>query len=188
MSSPLLSKANELLTQGLNYRTTLQRLAELALPALATHCVIEESSIGGEMVLIAVAPANASDPSAPRQPEPARLPLLARGKTIGWITFSGAGQLADFETMRSELALRCSLALVLGRAHEEFVSQVAHKVRTPLTPLLLQSRLIRRTLEKPSPSPDDLQDALKMLTTIDEQVQRLSTLINQLADKSLPAS
>lgn len=120
------------------------------------------------------------------------VPLNARGRVLGAMTFVIAGGSRrfgerDFE-LAKDLGRRAGQAIdnaILLRqaddavlARDEFLSVASHELRTPLTAL----HLLVRTLRAPDGSPAELTP--EKLEIAERQVQRMSKLVNQLFDLS----
>jgi PAS domain S-box-containing protein len=124
------------------------------------------------------------------------VPINARGKTIGALTLVWA------ETERNyvredlprveELARRAGIAIENARLYlqaqnavqlrDEFLSIASHELRTPLTTMQLQLSGLQRGLRKPEPPPRDKVG--ERVDVIDQQLQRLTGLVNGLLDVS----
>ncbi|NMO13535.1 PAS domain S-box protein [Pyxidicoccus fallax] len=124
------------------------------------------------------------------------VPMVARGRTLGVITFLAIAPgrrftQADLETAE-DLARRAALAVDNGRLYheaqqavrvrEEFLQVASHELKTPLTPLSLKLQLLARTAESlPRERFPRLSSDLDMMR---QQVQRLSSLMDELLDVS----
>ena len=84
-----LARAGALLASSLDYEETLERVAHLAVPELADWCSVDVVDARGVMRRVALASA---DPAAAEgdPPNPRKVPMVARGRTIGAITFAAA--------------------------------------------------------------------------------------------------
>lgn len=125
------------------------------------------------------------------------VPLRTREKIFGVLTLltSDSGRRYD----ETDLALAEDLAHRVGsaldnaelyrraqeavNARDEFLSVASHELKTPLTPLKLNTQSLVKTLRK---NPDSLpvDKVLKMLETSDRQVNRLARLVEDLLDVS----
>ena len=142
-------------------------------------------------------------PSLARDDEHARLlgelglksfvtvPLVARGRTIGALTFSStraARRYTDEDVAYAqEIAARAALAIEnarlyaraqeVNRAKDEFLATLSHELRTPLTPILGWTHMIRsgRLGERA---------VAQGIHVIERNSQSLSRLINDLLDMS----
>ena len=114
-------------------------------------------------------------------------PLMARGRTLGFLTLARTSPGAVYElpehALVNDLADRLALAVDNVRLHEEarqairareeFLAVAAHELKTPLTTLQLHVQKLLRT--ESGPGTASMQRA-------DRQVQRLSSLVNDLLD------
>ncbi len=126
------------------------------------------------------------------------VPLLARGRCIGALSFSflESGHRYDEEALHlaEELARRASLALdnslLYARAQEairlrdEFLSVASHELKTPLTPLQMKLQALRREAEASPQASLPAERVIRHLQTAEAQVRRLSTLVHELLDVS----
>ncbi len=119
------------------------------------------------------------------------VPLVARGRTIGALTFSStrAGRRYTDEDVAyaQEIAARAALAIEnarlyaraqeVNRAKDEFLATLSHELRTPLTPILGWTHMIRsgRLGER---------EVAQGVRVIEKNSQSLSRLINDLLDMS----
>jgi signal transduction histidine kinase len=236
-----LADASQHLASSLDYDTTLQSVARLAVPALCDLALINVLGDDGRIRRLAAAHADPTSEallSNARGRRPRRrdglhpvaqvlrtgqamivadvsdaflttiadspehlgamrelaygsamiVPLLARGRTLGAITFMattsgrryGPGDLVQAE----ELARRAALALDNAQLYEQaqaairsrdaFIALAAHELRTPLTALKGYAQLLQRRAA---------YDA-KAVATIVERANLLQRLINDLLDAS----
>jgi len=70
------------------------------------------------------------------------------------------------------------------QARDEFLSIASHELRTPLTPLKLQLQAIDRLLARSNGSPVNTERLSKSFRAIDNQVDRLTRLVDELLDTS----
>jgi PAS domain S-box-containing protein len=119
------------------------------------------------------------------------VPLTARGRTFGALTFLSAesGRRYDEQdlALAEELARRAALAVdnarlyrraqEANRAKDEFLATLSHELRTPLTPIIGWVHM----LSAGSAQGDELRRGLDV---IDKNAQALSRLINDLLDMS----
>ncbi|MDQ3804403.1 MAG: PAS domain S-box protein, partial [Acidobacteriota bacterium] len=119
------------------------------------------------------------------------VPLEARGRTFGALTFAATGAPRDYSRedveFAEELARRAALAvdnaLLYGRAQEanrakdEFLATLSHELRTPLTPIIGWTHMLRSGRLGEA-------DAAQGMRVIDKNSQALSRLINDLLDMS----
>ncbi|MFP2907204.1 ATP-binding protein [Pyxidicoccus sp. 3LFB2] len=124
------------------------------------------------------------------------VPLVARGRTLGVITFLAITPgrrftQADLETAE-DLARRAALAVDNGRLYreaqqavrvrEEFLQVASHELKTPLTPLSLKLQMLARAAEGfPRERFPRLSSDVDMML---QQVKRLSSLMDELLDVS----
>ncbi|HKP71784.1 MAG TPA: PAS domain S-box protein, partial [Pyrinomonadaceae bacterium] len=119
------------------------------------------------------------------------LPLVARGRTLGAISFitseSGRCYGADDLALATELARRAALAIDnarlyrrtqdANRAKDEFLATLSHELRTPLTPIIGWVHMM-------SSGQLGEADLAHGLAVIDKNSQSLARLINDLLDMS----
>ena len=128
-----------------------------------------------------------------RQLAPRRLvtvPLVARGKVMGAITFGTARPGRTYSrydlSLAEELAQRAGMAVDNARlyqqaqqavrARDEFLSVASHELRTPLTSLMLQVDNVERAAQRPDPKLGDKLEVLK------RQTSRMARLVENLLD------
>ncbi|MET0646229.1 MAG: PAS domain S-box protein [Pyrinomonadaceae bacterium] len=119
------------------------------------------------------------------------VPLVARGRTIGALTFSSTRATrryteADVEYAQ-EIAARAALAIEnarlyaraqeVNRAKDEFLATLSHELRTPLTPILGWTHMIRSGRLGEG-------EVAQGVRVIEKNSQLLSRLINDLLDMS----
>jgi len=121
------------------------------------------------------------------------VPLIARGNTIGAITFSSIQPYRyytnDDLSFAQEIARR--IALALDNAHlykeaqnairlrDEFIATASHELKTPVTSLKMYTQILHKRLVKQG----DENLALS-LTKMDAQIAKLTILIEDLLDVS----
>jgi two-component system cell cycle sensor histidine kinase/response regulator CckA len=128
----VLARADELLASGLSGEETLERIARLAVPDLASWCAIDVTAEEGGLRRLAIAQAAVADP--PADPAMAArvartgegeltegqvsVPLLGRDGPLGALTFAGgrAFERADVR-LATELARRATNAVDHVRLH-----------------------------------------------------------------------
>ncbi len=123
------------------------------------------------------------------------VPLLARGRTLGAMTFVTAESrrhygLADLEFVQ-DLARRTAVSVDNARlyheaqrailAREEFISIASHELKTPLTTVKSYAQMLAARLRKPAIDPDRLQ---YLTSRLEDQILRLETLVIDLLDAS----
>ncbi|AKJ07225.1 PAS domain S-box-containing protein [Archangium gephyra] len=126
------------------------------------------------------------------------VPLLARGRTLGALTFFttarsgrryGAVELEAAEDLGRRAALAVDNARLYRdaqravRLRDEFLSIASHELKTPLTPLVLKLRVLARELEARC-EPVLSRRLLGHLEVSRRQVKRLSELVDGLLDVS----
>jgi signal transduction histidine kinase/CheY-like chemotaxis protein len=119
------------------------------------------------------------------------VPLIARGRTLGAITFATAesGRVYDSSSLAlaEDLAQRAASAVDNARLYqeaqranrtkEEFLATLSHELRTPLTPIIGWVHMIRRGMIKS-------EDVDSSLAVVESNSQALTRLINDLLDMS----
>ena len=112
-----------------------------------------------------------------------------------WLESNHSARFNDADlAMAKALAMRTGItiqnALLNHRAEtaikvrDDFLSVASHELKTPLTPLKLQTQLLARMLRSSDPNEPKNQKIEKVLATFDRQLNRLSTLIDELLDIS----
>jgi signal transduction histidine kinase len=117
------------------------------------------------------------------------VPLIARGQTIGAITFSSVQPYRRYTqedmVFAGELARRIALVLdisdqkELERRKDEFISMASHELKTPVTSLKGFTNLFQRRLAKQAD-----EKTLHYLARMDAQLNKLTKLITDLLDVS----
>ncbi len=123
------------------------------------------------------------------------VPLLARGRTLGAMTFATAESRrrygpADLEFVQ-DLARRTAVSVDNARlyheaqrailAREEFISIASHELKTPLTTVKSYAQMIATRVRKPAIDSDRLQ---YLTGRLEDQILRLETLVIDLLDAS----
>ncbi len=122
------------------------------------------------------------------------VPLLARGRTLGALTFVLTRSNHRYDAvslpLAEELGRRAALALDNARLYDqaqaavrlrdEFLSIAAHELKTPLTSLRGFAQLLLRQTE--SGSSLDPVRVQRAVTVIDAQSEKLALLVTQLLD------
>jgi PAS domain S-box-containing protein len=243
-----LAEASALLQSSLDYNTTLQRVADLAVSYLAAWCSVAMLENDGSIHMVAAVHADPSkiklarelyerypiDPNALegtaqvlRTGKPllfanipdARLervalsqgqldllqkmgfasamivPLVARGRTLGAISFvadrSRPGYGSEDLKLAQDLAHRAALAVDNARlyqevhqaldARDEFLSLAAHELKAPLTTLFGSTRLLQQWIGREDHVGDRTQQVLALA---EGAAQNLEKLIDSLIDFS----
>ncbi|MBS1962380.1 MAG: response regulator [Bdellovibrionales bacterium] len=123
-------------------------------------------------------------------------PIPVRGRFVGTLTFVATSvpyEEADL-TMAEDLGRRAGTALENAalyvqtqeavRARDEFLSIASHELKTPLTPLKLQTQSLRRALNLGAIETPGGEKIIRMLDSSDRQIARISRLIDDLLDIS----
>ena len=242
-----LADASSHLAGSLDYDTTLERIAWLAVPALADWCLVDVLEDDGEIRRVEVAHADPARAGAAevlrgyppdrrssegiaqvlrtgvpelireiadnRQAVPARdsrhraivlslgarslmrVPLLARGKTLGVISLISADPRRRYGAtdlaLAEELGRRCAVAVDNARlyaesqeairARDEFLSIASHELRTPLTGIKGYAQILQRAHLRGQLDEERLG---RSLATIDDAADRLTALVDDLLDVS----
>ncbi|WP_395832823.1 ATP-binding protein [Archangium violaceum] len=124
------------------------------------------------------------------------VPLMARGRTLGVLTFIstahsgrhyGTAELAAAEDLARRAALTADNARLYRdaqravRLRDEFLSVASHELKTPLTPLSLKLQVLVREVQARCEAPL-AQRLLGHLDACRHQVKRLSELVHGLLD------
>ncbi len=121
------------------------------------------------------------------------VPLIARGKTIGAITFSSIQPHRHYSDddlqFAQEVARRIALALDnvylyreaqnAIRLRDEFIATASHELRTPITSLKMYTQVLQRRFARQGE-----EDLTRSLTKMDAQIAKLTLLIEDLLDVS----
>jgi PAS domain S-box-containing protein len=123
-------------------------------------------------------------------------PIPVRGRFVGALTFVSnfnAYEEGDL-IMAEDLGRRAGTALENAalyiqaqeavRARDEFLSIASHELKTPLTPLKLQTQSLRRALTLGTIQTLGSEKISRMLDSSDRQITRISRLIDDLLDIS----
>jgi signal transduction histidine kinase len=124
-----------------------------------------------------------------------RVPLLARGRTLGVISLIGTDAIRRYTAtdlaLAEELGRRCAVAVDNARlyaesqqairARDEFLSIASHELRTPLTGIKGYAQILLRAQVRGQLDDDRLQ---RSLSTIDDAADRLTALVDDLLDVS----
>ncbi len=243
-----LAQASAALSDSLDFETTLQTVARLAVPGVADSCAIHLMDQAGVIRLVAAAhvdplkatamraladPATSSasriwlrtiregvtnviadiDPVAIHQAlqgdedllqafdsvgftSQISVPLLARGRTIGGITFTlgpGTRRYDDADVrLAQDLAHRAAIAVDnawlyqhandANRLKDEFLGTLSHELRTPLNAILGYARMLRGGVftdaTKQARAMEILERNAQILTQIVEDVLDVSRIIS----------
>jgi signal transduction histidine kinase/PAS domain-containing protein len=197
-----LAEATRLLA-SLDVERALQAVVQLAVPYMADDCTIEIFD-GLAPVNVFTASREHSRPLRTDLPRAVvdghptifgdrgisrmAVPLLAQGKAVGAISFVAPAH-RRYETSDLELAEQLAERAALGvenarlyrgaqdalRARDEFLSIVAHEIRSPLTSIHLCAQTMRRKAEHPA-------ELLKSLDIVEREDRRLSRFVDELLD------
>jgi len=124
-----------------------------------------------------------------------RVPLIARGRTLGVLSFLTTDSGRIFEAadlaLCEDLGRRCAVAIDNARLYEEaqrairsrdeFLSIASHELRTPVTGIKGYAQILLRAEARGQLDPERLR---RSLTTIDEATDRLTALTADLLDVS----
>ena len=124
-------------------------------------------------------------------------PLMARGQRVGTLLL-GAGEGSSFfpgdVAVGEDLSFRIATALDNAclyreaqkavRTRDEFLSIASHELKTPLTPLKIQTQQLLRLISKQSLASVEPGRVNRMLEISNRQIERLNKLIEDLLDIS----
>lgn len=129
------------------------------------------------------------------------VPMLRRGSVIGTVTFGsvsshrfGLGDLSLAETLVARAGMAFENAILYDearkavRARDEFLSIASHELKTPLTPLKVQTQLLKRLAERDLLGSLPRAQIVDMLNLADAELNRLAKLIKNLLSVSRIAS
>lgn len=191
-----LARAGETLAKSLDYNQTLESFANLLVPDLADFCLIDVTSKNRrpERVL-----SRGFDPGSPALVKSQLvLPLIARRRALGKVTLGITSERSPYDGLNSNLitdlvhraALAIDNAILYAESQkaiqlrDEFLAIASHELKTPLTPLRLQTQiLLRWSREKCAMAPNGHSFA-ELLQDSDRQIKRLSMLIETVLDMS----
>jgi PAS domain S-box-containing protein len=243
-ASRFLAEASKSLAALVDYGSTMQKVARLAVPVFADWCAVDMLEPDGSVRRVAVAHVDPSkvelahelnrrfppDPDAPQgvrhilrtgQAELVSeitdallvervqneellhilrelglksymgVPLQARGKTVGAITFVAAESGRRFDAtdlaVAEELAHRAAIAMENARLYsdvrdadrrkDEFLAMLAHELRNPLAPI----RNALHILKRPGTDEAVLGRVREMM---ERQVQHMTRMVDDLLDVS----
>jgi PAS domain S-box-containing protein len=126
------------------------------------------------------------------------VPMVVRENVLGALMVASAKSEHRYDEQDLEVAAKlgraCAIALDNAElfrkaqrsiaARDDFIAIASHELRTPLTPLTLKLQLLKRLLEQPTLTPTDLARAKAMILNSEQQIARLSTLVENLLDVS----
>lgn len=209
--------ASRMLAESLDYETTLQSVAQLAVPDIADWCVVDLLQADGTMARVATAhkdrsrgqsfmTAVASDPDRLRMLRRLGLhswicaPLVARGCVLGTLTFVSEGSRAfeqDDVVMAEELARRSAMAIDNARLYEEaqrvvrsrdqMLAIISQDFRPPLAEIMMAAEV------QISSAPDTdagrhLKEAAEASRRAAQHICRLIDSLNDIASHDQQAS
>jgi PAS domain S-box-containing protein len=126
------------------------------------------------------------------------LPLITESRTLGAMTLVRTPSRLPYNTSdlpsAEDLARRAAAAIENAElyrkakaeiyARDEFLSIASHELKTPLTPLKLQTEFLLQTLGPESTCDMPPEKISRILKTADQQIERLSRLTEGLLDLS----
>jgi PAS domain S-box-containing protein len=191
-----LAEAGATLASSLSYESTLAAVARLAVPRLADWCAVDLMGADGKMERLAVA--GVEPERTDRASSTMLVPMTARDRSVGAITFVTAGVRPPYNhqdlVLAQEIARRAGLAIDNARAYREmraavqmrdtFLSIASHELKTPLSSLTLLLSGLLRTARAGKMDELGPEKVIARLERIDEQADRLTALMNQLLDVS----
>jgi signal transduction histidine kinase len=126
------------------------------------------------------------------------VPLKSRGRSIGllWLYFSRSKRVytRDDLALAEEIAARAALAIDNARlfreleetvkAREDFLAIASHELRTPVTALMLRAQGYARALARDPKLEPTREEVVRWLGSFNQQVARISRLIEEMLDVS----
>jgi CheY-like chemotaxis protein len=139
----LLAEAGVVLLGALDQDTIVAALARMAVPEVADACLVDVLDAQGEV-------RRGGGLAAPGLPSTVTAPMLARGRTLGTITFGRGGARSSFDeadlALVGALAQRAALALDnarllqearhASRLEDQRLAQLSHDLRAPLNAIV----------------------------------------------------
>jgi signal transduction histidine kinase len=191
-----LAAASATLAESLDYETTLARVAKLAVPELGDICAVDVVGDDGGLSRVAVEQVAADTAPLEQQQRHIAVPLTARGRVLGTISFGTSRQELSYGRAEMEvatdLASRAALAVDNAklyreaqqaiRTRDEFLSIASHELKTPLTAMQLQLQNLRDLVERTSELADGRLKSRLARTA--QSTERLSFLVESLLDVS----
>lgn len=168
-------------------REALERVARVAVQRFATECSIDLADDEGTLHPTASARRHATD-AEPRSTISAAL-LSREGRPLGVLMVSSSERRFGVEdsVLAEDLAARAAAALEARalyddaedavRVRDEFLSVASHELKTPLTPLRLDTTALERAAER-----GDLTRVRAKAAGLHRHVTRLDALVDELLD------
>jgi signal transduction histidine kinase len=207
----LLAEATEVLVGSLDVGTTLAAVARLLVPRAADRIAVHLIGASGAIEPLAVAGAGSDvasvagglDRALEEVAETGRaqqlaaalvVPLVARGRVLGVMTFELTSAARHFTARDHEIAgdLARRAADAIDAAHlyqeaqeairlrDEFLAIASHELRTPLTTLHLQLQSLERRVGQLPPA--EAEAIRRKLASASRQGDRLANLVDNLLD------
>ncbi|HVE71541.1 MAG TPA: ATP-binding protein [Thermoanaerobaculia bacterium] len=155
-----LADVSSVLGSSLDFQETLSSLAACAVPRFADWCFVDVVDANGNAERVVV---RHSDPEMvrPELHDELVVPLIARGRTLGALTFAMAESKRKFAPddirLAEDLGQRAGLALDnarlygelagANRAKDEFLAMLSHELRTPMTATLGWGTMLQSGLD-----------------------------------------
>jgi signal transduction histidine kinase len=184
----LLSEASRVLVSATeDPAKALSRVARLAVERFASECSIDLVDESGELRPAASARRHTSD-AEPRATISAAL-LDSEGRPLGMLMASSSERRFGQEdaVLANDLAARAAAAIEARRLYraaqhaidvrDEFLSVASHELKTPLTPLRLETTAIERAGER-----GDVERMRNKAASLQRHVERLAKLVDELLD------
>lgn len=178
-----LDESGRVLASTLDYADALATLAKVALPTIADCCAIE--TIEGERL-----EETRGDTSGGDSRDELSVPLVARGRTLGTVTFVRIGRQFDRAGARlaQEFARRAAVAIdnarlyrdaqAATRARDEVLAVVSHDLRNPIHTIGMSAQLLDELVPEGVATPM----VRKQGAMIRRAAQRANRLISDLLD------
>lgn len=176
-----LADVSDVLASSVDYRATLRDAARLLVTVLAERCTIE---VLEDQVLRCVASScrSESGPLAGSAEELLQIPLVARGRELGRVTFARSASeppwTPEDRRVAADFARRAALAVDnarLYKAREDVLGVVSHDLRNPLNVISLALGMLERP-ELPEPI------VARQLAAVRRAVEQMKTLVSDLLD------
>jgi signal transduction histidine kinase len=188
----MLAEASAVLATSFDYQATLRQVAVLAVPTLADWCTVSLLNDNGTIRQLGSPHARPHEDELGSQ---LRVPLIARGRTLGALTLmrfrSNRAYDKDDLALAEDLARRCATAIDNARlyqqaqealrARDQFLAIAAHELRGPLARLKSHTEVL---LDLVSGGHADTGLQRQSLQRMNAAVDRLATLTMDLLDVS----